>query len=105
MDVTPPDKLFQAMSKFVDALCGPNPSTLEVSRAAQETRMKRAMAFDILHGIVAFSMRVGAQRKMHELVVKAQGGHLKPADAQDRSAIDKAKDDAEAGRDKVQMPT
>lgn len=65
MDVTPPPKMFEAMSKFTDAIVGEAPSPLDHSTGAMRRREKRQHVMDFLHGMVAFSMREGAVRAAH----------------------------------------
>lgn len=100
MDVTPSNKMFEAMSKFVDSMCGQEPSVLEVTQAAQERRAKRLMVFEFLHMLVAVSMREGVNRKVREIIDRGRG----PRDMADRNAAAKAADDAAAGKTQIVMP-
>lgn len=97
MDVTPGPQLFHAMSKLVDALVGEAPSTLLVGTAANQIRAKRDMAFEVLHKIVAVSMREGVNRAILESKKRNAGILDVPQDREDAGARAQAKDDAQAG--------
>lgn len=62
MDVTPSPKMFEAMSKMVDAICGEDPHSKMVGPGAERVRRNRRLLFDFLHQLVALSMREGAAR-------------------------------------------
>lgn len=97
MDVSPNQKMFQVMTILVDSLCGTEPSKLMISPEATRIRDKRAMAYDILHRLVGLSMREGVNRAILE-ARKHQAGILAvPQDMEDRNAVARAKDEAEAG--------
>lgn len=65
MDVTPNDKMFQAMQSFTDALVGEEPTSVEKSGAADRRRSQRRRVMDFLHTFCALSMREGAARAMN----------------------------------------
>lgn len=65
MDVTPSKKMFEAMNKFTDAICGEAPMDIEKSTAANKRRENREMCMDFLHRLVHLSMREGAARAMN----------------------------------------
>jgi hypothetical protein len=102
MDVTPSDKMFEAMKKFTDAVCGDAPSRLEISPGALARRMKRRLTMDFLHQFAAQCMREGLNRGIIEARQRKQG--MQPVDKQDRNAVDKAKDDAARGEAMVIIP-
>lgn len=92
MDVTPNPKMFQAMSGITDLACGEEPSLLDNSPAAANRRQKRMVVMGILHSLVALSMREGVNRKVTELQHQRQPFQ----DSQDKDAIARAHDDAQA---------
>lgn len=107
MDVTPSDKMFEAMKTFNDAVNGEEPSLLDASRGAIARRSKRKLTMDFLHYMVGLSMREGVNRAIKEAKLRQSG----LIDGADRSAISQAIEDAhkahEAGGDKapvIQMP-
>lgn len=65
MDVTPSKKMFESMTKFVDAVYGEAPLGSEKSTAANQTRDSRKFCMDYLHKLVHLSMREGAARAMN----------------------------------------
>lgn len=99
MDVTPNPKMFAAMQNMVDALVGEEPAMLDVSPGANIRRAKRRGTMTLLHDLVALSMREGVNRAVREAHERVHG----PQDAADRSAIARAKEDAEADRPLVQI--
>jgi hypothetical protein len=101
MDVTPTPKMLQAMKNLVDATCGDEPSPLLVGPGVSNVRVKRAMMMDVLHSLVALSMREGVNRMVKEVQARREGFGF--TDAEDRSAIDQATDDAHAGRTRVRV--
>ncbi len=80
MDVTPSKKAFEAISKFVDAVCGEDPSKLDHGAAAQDIRAKRAMAFGFLHQFHALAMREGVIRAVKEAQGRRNGEFNKAVD-------------------------
>lgn len=62
MDVTPPPKMYEAMVKLTDAVCGEEPGKLEQSTAANRRRANRRLMLDVMHNMVAMAMREGAAR-------------------------------------------
>lgn len=97
MDVTPGPRLFDAMAKLVDALCGEEPSKLMIGGEAARIRERRNMAFEVLHKIVGLSMREGVNRAIQEAKKRKAGILEVPQDREDAGARSKAKDDAQAG--------
>lgn len=91
MDVTPTNKMLTAMRSFVDSTVGAEPSVLEVSAGAIARRMQRRVAMDWLHQFAALSMREGVNRAIKDARARREGHR---PDAEDRSAMDKARDDA-----------
>lgn len=89
--MTPDKKMFEVFNHFVDALVGEEPHPAFVGPTATMIRIKRRMAFDVLHGIHARAMRQAVNR----LVAEANAHEAKSA--AEASARDKARDDAEAG--------
>lgn len=102
MNVTPTPQMFEAMSKFVEALCGPEPSKIEQGPGADRVRARRRFAFDVLHSLVGLSMKEGVKRAVEEARVRRDG--YKPIDVEDRSAAAKARDDAAEGKPLIQLP-
>ena len=100
MDTTPSPKMFAAMEKLTDALCGGAPSRLEQSTAANAVRNKRAMCMDVLHNLVTLSMREGVNRAIREAHERVNG----PRDMADKNAMSQAVEDAMAGRSRVLLP-
>ena len=92
MDITPTNKQILAMQKFVDALCGEEPSRLDHSQSAVNRRAVRANAMDMLHRMVGLSIRIGAER------MKAHLGM-----AYDQSALAYWKD-PHSGAEKLNVP-
>lgn len=100
MDTTPNPKMLHAMNALVDALCGEEPHMLMAGPGATQVREKRAMAMTILHDLVRLSMREGVNRAIREARERRAG----PQDAEDRAAIDQAKDDAQGGKSIIRLP-
>jgi hypothetical protein len=65
MDVTPSNKMFQAMSNMTDAVCGEAPLVVESGAAASQRRENRKKMMDFLHRLVHLAMREGAARAMN----------------------------------------
>jgi len=99
MDVTPPKKMFDSMVAFCEATLGPMPSPLEIGSAAQRKRERHREGMNYLHALVGMAMKVGVDRAMQA----AQAIELGPQDADDRRAIQQAKDDAEAGATRTHL--
>ena len=95
MDTTPSPKMFDAMRKLTDAVCGEEPHPMLVGSGAAAIRHKRIIMMDVLHGLVAGAMREGVNRAVKEAQQRRAG--IRPVDAADRNAIAQAKHDAEAG--------
>lgn len=101
MDVTPTDKMFRAMQHMVDVLVGEEPNPLNRSAGANARRIKREGCMNLLHDLVAISMREGVNRAVREAHERVHG----PQDGADRSAMDKAKDDAAGDKvSKIVLP-
>lgn len=66
MNVTPSPKMFEAMTKFTDALVGEEPGKLETTAAARKRRSERRRVMDFLHNFARLTMRVGVQRYFEE---------------------------------------
>lgn len=96
MDVTPGDKMYQAMKMLCDAVLGEEPHGLIIGPAAAELRAKRKLMMDVLHMLVAQAMREGVVREVKAARTRLAGA--RPRDMQDRNAVSKAKDDAVAGK-------
>ena len=62
MDVTPPPKMYDAMWKLTDAVCGEAPGVFENGPGANKVRENRALLLGTLHRLVAMAMREGAAR-------------------------------------------
>lgn len=99
MDTTPSPKMFTAMTKLVDSMCGEEPSKLLTGAGATAIRTKRAAAFDVLHLLVALCMREGVNRAIKEAQLRQAG--ILTLDGPDRSAVSRAIDDAQAGKNRV----
>jgi hypothetical protein len=54
--------MFEAMTKITDAMCGEEPGAFEKSPAAEQRRGNRRAMMDMLHHLVALSMREGVAR-------------------------------------------
>jgi hypothetical protein len=67
MNVTPTPAMFKAMSILVTKLAGEEPGKLEKTPAAERRREARREAFDVLHQLVALSMRTGVARYLQEI--------------------------------------
>lgn len=66
MNVTPTDAQYSAISSMCDAFVGEQPLAVEVSRAANARREMRNVFMDLMHKMVAMSMREGARRAFEE---------------------------------------
>lgn len=99
MDTTPSPKMFAAMQKMADALCGEEPSKLLVGPGADAVRAKRMLFMEFMHQFAAISMREGVNRKVLEI----KGQHGMAFDKEDREAKARARADAEAGKQIVQV--
>lgn len=97
MDVTPSPKMFEAMEKVCDMLCGEKPHPKSLGPAADKVRENRRMLMDFLHTFAALCMREGVNRKVQELQAKKvlAGGML---DGEDLHAMQRATEDAAEGR-------
>lgn len=62
MDLTPNQKMFEAMQKMTDAICGEEPSPKMIGPGAEKVRANRRMLMDFLHHLVALSIKDGAAR-------------------------------------------
>lgn len=93
MDVTPSKLMFTAMSNLVDATVGGAPVAVDNSTGANERRIRRQWMFEILHQLVAISMREGVNRAIRDAKARLHG----PEDGEDRNARAKAVDHAHAG--------
>lgn len=100
MDTTPSRKMFDAMQKFTDAMCGDEPSKLDHGSAARAVRAKRSACMDFLHGFHSLAMREGVNRAVRDAQARRDG----PRDMQDRNAIAKAVDDAVSGARQIVLP-
>lgn len=80
MDVTPSPKMFEAMAKFTDAMCGEEPHRLLVGPGASKVRESRRAMMNFLHQLVALSMREGGRRMAREYGIKTQAGMSAAAD-------------------------
>lgn len=98
MDVTPNKKMLIAMMKMCDASIGEEPSELDVSAVANGRRVKRRHMMDLLHQMVALSMREGVRRKVEE-ILRLRAGAIQ--DKEDRNAVARAIEDAMAGNAQV----
>jgi hypothetical protein len=65
IDVTPTQKMFEAMQMATDAICGEAPLAIEQSAAANKRRDQRATMMNFMHRLVHLSMREGAARAMN----------------------------------------
>lgn len=81
MDVTPTPKMFEAMAKFTDAVCGEEPHRLMIGPGASKTREARRQMMDFLHNLVAMSMRVGGARMAKEYGIPTLQASSKGGDA------------------------
>lgn len=72
MNVTPTPKMFEAMSKFTDAICGEAPHDRMIGPGAEKVRENRRMMMDFLHSFAHKCMREGAARAMREEIIHAQ---------------------------------
>ncbi len=64
MDVSPSPKMFEAMSRFTDAMCGEPPHRLMIGPGASAVRQQRREMMEFLHRFAAVAMREGAARAM-----------------------------------------
>lgn len=62
MDVTPTKNMFAAMTRLADAFIGEEPEEKDKSSGAVKRRIARRKMMDVLHSLVALSMREGAAR-------------------------------------------
>ncbi len=100
MDVTPSPQMYRAINSLIDAAFGGAPSPKDMSSSACERRVKRSHMSEILHGLVALSMREGVNRAIREAKERQTG----PQDMEDRNAMSQAKDDAQAGKSRIVLP-
>jgi len=66
MDVTPSDKMYEAMRRIADVLIGPPPLDIETTPAANRRREERMEFMSLMHTFVAMTMREGARRAFEE---------------------------------------
>jgi hypothetical protein len=74
MDVTPTNKMFEAMAKFTDAMCGEEPHKLLIGPGASRVRESRRAMMNFLHQLVAMCMREGGRRAVKEYGIPTQAG-------------------------------
>lgn len=68
LNTTPTAKAFEAMSKFVEAAVGEEPSKLDRGPGAQKLREARTSAFNFLHRMYALAMRHGHAEAYNEMI-------------------------------------
>lgn len=78
MNVTPTDKMYEAMQTFVDGLVGEAPTKLEKSTAANNRREARGRAMDWLHSFARLCMREGVRRYRDDLGQPNMEDHVRP---------------------------
>lgn len=67
MDVTLTKNQLTAMTKFIDAVVGEEPSFLDHSKGANGRRAARLFAREFLVRMMALSMRIGAERHAYSM--------------------------------------
>lgn len=103
MDVTLTKNQQVALDKFVEAMCGDEPSFLDHSRAANAQRAKRLAATEWLHRFAGLCMRIGAQRTRASLGLEYNKEAL-PVWKDPKTGAEEVKAPIPDGLDKVVIP-
>lgn len=88
MDVTPTNKMFEAMTKFTDGLVGEAPHPTDHGRGARKVRQQRAMVMNWLHDFSRLNMREGVGRYLREMGQRTVQDEIRPSKGRRLTAVD-----------------
>lgn len=100
MDVTLIKKQEEAITKFIDAVVGAEPSIFEHSKGANDRRAARVFAREFLVRMCALSMRIGAERHAYSMGIGRRSEAL-PVWKDPKTGAEEVKVPIPDGEDKV----